>query len=245
MTTPMPIPSAAELTAATGKFPKHASAWVTRLSELEAHVAECGRLPRSRGGGQPEARLYHWLKNQRQDPVTAHTRMILDSRFPGWNARRTAAWIPFEERLRQLKIHFDAYSAWPSSRSCDPQVLSLCRWLTVQRIAARAGQMSQARKARLDNQVPGWNETFQETWERTAEEIAVFRERHRRMPSGVSTEHNERRLSRWLDDMRRGRGLSPERKDFLDEVLPEWDVTRFGKAPGAAQRAAETTPRAA
>jgi hypothetical protein len=90
----------------------------------------------------------------------------------------------------------------------------------------RSDVLAPRRKSVLDEQVPGWDETGQEVWERTAREIAAFRAFRGRMPSGAAAQHSERRLSRWIDDMRRGRGLSPERRAYLDEVLPGWDITR-------------------
>ncbi|MFD0046975.1 hypothetical protein ACFVGV_17475 [Pseudarthrobacter scleromae] len=128
-----------------------------------------------------------------------------------------------------MKTYKESKGVWPSTRSRDQDVYLLAKWLVGQRVACRAGLMPASRKELLDHEVPGWNETFQETWERTAKEIAAFRTNNGRMPSGVSKDNAERRLSRWLDDMRRGRGMSPERKVFLDGVLPGWDVTRFSK----------------
>lgn len=220
------LPSAEDLAAATGKPVAHSAAWLARLAEIEAHVAARGRFPRAHEGGRIEGRLYSWLKYQRQKPAPKRCRSILDGRLPGWDAARRQGRGTFESRVRELKVYRDACGVWPSPRSRNNDVLSLSKWLGKQRWSVRTGALAADRKALLDEQVPGWDETVQETWERTAREIATFREYRGRMPSGVTTEHSERRLARWIDDMRRGRGLSPERKAFLDDVLPGWDITR-------------------
>ncbi len=225
MTVPS-LPSPKDLAAATGKSVEHSAAWLARVAEVEDHVATHGRFPRSRRGGKAEGRLFEWVKYQRTKLVQGPCRAILDERLPGWDALRHTDRGSFESRVQALKVHRDACGAWPSSRSRDGDVFSLSKWLSWQRQFARAGTLAPSRKALLDEQVPGWNETVQETWERTAREIADFRRFRGRMPSGVAAEHSERRLSRWMDDMRRGRGLSPERKAFLDGVLPGWNITR-------------------
>jgi hypothetical protein len=219
------LPSAEDLTAVTGKPLRNSVAWLSHLAEVESHVASHGRLPRVHNGGRAEGRLYGWLKYQRDTPAHGACLAILDERVPCWDAPRKGGG-GFTSRVHDLKVYRDACGVWPSLRSRDKDVLSLAKWLSQRRWFLRTGTLAPDRKALLDEQVPGWDETVQETWERTAREIATFREYHGRMPSGVVTEHSERRLSRWIDDMRRGRGLSPERKAFLDEVLPGWDITR-------------------
>lgn len=219
----MRLPDADELAAATGKTPQRSAAWLARLDEVENHVATRGRLPRAHRGGRAEGRLYGWLQYQRTKPLPGACRAVLDARIPRWDGNMHG---PFESRVQDLKVYRDAYGVWHSSRSRDGAVLALSKWLERHRHQMRNGEMVPHRKALLDEQVPGWDETVQQTWERTAREIATFRTHRGRMPSGAAAEHSERRLSRWIDDMRRGRGLSPERKAFLDEVLPGWHITR-------------------
>lgn len=79
-----------------------------------------------------------------------------------------------------------------------------------------------APEALLDEQVPGWDETVQETWERTVQEIATFRSRRGRLPAYSSPEDSERRHSRWLADFRQGGNLTPEREAYLEKHLPGW-----------------------
>jgi hypothetical protein len=72
----------------------------------------------------------------------------------------------------------------------------------------------------LDEQIPGWDETFRDAWERKAEEVAEFRLRPGELPPASSREPLVRSQARWLKDQRRGRGLTPKLEAFLDRVLP-------------------------
>lgn len=226
-----PLPTVEEL-AAAGIPAERAATWLSRLKELELFIAENSRYPRAHYGEVEERSLFGWLKYQKithAEPL----RRVLDQRLPGWDARRRRSPNAFADNVNAVKVYKEAHGTWPSTRSRDQDVYFLAKWLVGQRVAARAGQMLASRKALFDREVPGWDITVQETWEQTAKEIAAFRTKNGRMPSGVSKDNAERRLSRWLDDMRRGRGMSPERKAHLDEVVPGWDVTRFSKPSNA------------
>lgn len=232
------LPSAQDLSAATGKPLRISAAWLARLAEIENHVAAHGRLPRVHGGGRDEGRLYDWLQYQRETPAHEECRAILDTRVPGWRGRGRNRHGTFESRVQDLKIHRDAYGAWPSSRARDESVVALSKWLDRHRIMLRSGGLVPYRKSVLDQQVPGWDESVQETWERTVREIATFRSLNGRLPAYSSKEHSERRLSRWLGDYRRGRNLTPERKAYLDEHLPGWTLDGRLKSSRTAHRAA-------
>lgn len=219
------MPSAEDLSAATGKPIRISVAWLARLAEVENHVAAHGRLPGAHHGGREEGRLYSWLQYQRRETSADEAyRVILDARVPGWRGTRRNRHGSFESRVQDLKIHRDAYGAWPSSRARDEAVVALSKWLDRHRIMLRSGGLVPYRKSVLDQQVPGWDESVQETWERTVQEIATFRSLNGRLPAYSSKEHSERRLSRWLGDFRRGRNLTPERKAYLDEHLPGWSL---------------------
>lgn len=239
------MPTIDELSAA-GIPAARAKNWLNRLKELESFkAAHDGRYPRSQLGGKYESNLYSWLAYQRTIQAAEPFLRILNERIPGWDTPRRRTSPPFAEGVKAVKTYRATHGAWPSCRSRDEGVFLLATWLKNQKIAFRAGNMAPAKRELLDNEVPGWNETFQETWERTAREIAAFRTNNGHMPSGVSKDNAERRLSRWLDDMRRGRGMSPERRVFLDGVVPGWDVTRFSKPSNASVPAASTEAQAA
>lgn len=236
-----PVPTVEDLSAA-GVPAARAKAWLSRLEELEGFMAaHGGRYPRALLGGRYESNLYYWLAYQRTTQVAEPLLRILNERIPGWDTPRRRESIPFPEGVKAVKAYREAQGTWPSCRSRDEDVFFLATWLKNQRIAVRSGNMQAAKKELFDSEVPGWNETVQETWERIAREIAAFRTKNGRMPSGVSKDNTERRLSRWLDDMRRGRGLSPERKAYLDEVVPGWDVTRFSKTSDTSAPAGDRT----
>lgn len=206
--------------------PSHLTLWMAALARVEAFVADTGDLPRATRTTPPaEEGLYRWVLTQRQRGLSQVYRAILDERIPGWNNPVRLHETVFTRRVQDLKVYRDAYGSWPTARARDDFVASLAFWLNSARMAGREGTLAASYRALLDNQVPGWNDTVEQTWERTGHEIAEFRSRTGRMPSSISPEHSERRLARWMDDKRRGRNMTPERDAFLDEVLPGW---RFG-----------------
>jgi hypothetical protein len=203
--------------------------WLARLDRYQAFVAEHGRRPGSAARDDAERSLGLWfreqLKDARGNKLSDTRRRCLDERFPGWFVPGGVNRRKAEARVQQLKDYRDAYGKWPSGRSTDPVVKSLAVWYYIQRDGVGAA----ATRVLLDAQVPGWNETVQETWERTAQEIAAFRARCAELPSRSSGDPRVRAWARWIDDMRRGRGMTPARTAHLDAVLPGW---RIGKPKG-------------
>ncbi|QOD06087.1 helicase associated domain-containing protein [Pseudarthrobacter sp. BIM B-2242] len=234
-----PLPTVEDLSAA-GIPAARAKAWLNRLEELEGFMAaRGGRYPRALTGGRHESNLYYWLAYQRTTQAAQPLLRILHERIPGWDMPRRRNGLPFAEGVKAVKEYRAAHGSWPSCRSRNEDVFLLATWLKGQRIAFRAGSMEPSRKELFDREVPGWNETVQETWERTVQEIATFRARNGRLPAYSSKERSERRLSRWLGDYRRGRNLTPERRAFLDEHLPGWAIDgRFRSGRTAHRQAA-------
>jgi hypothetical protein len=207
----------------------HSRRWLARLEEIEAFIAEHGRKPKNTAEPSQERNLSMWLRDQKATRTLApERRLILDARLPGWDKREAAAVRPFREGVRDLKLYRDAYGSFPSSRAKDESVLRLAQWLNALR---HQKKLTAEELAHLDEQIPGWNETVEETWQRTAREVAVYRDRHGEMPSLSSKEYPVRRLAKWLADFRRGRGMTPERTAFLDAELPGWREGRPYRKP--------------
>ena len=87
--------------------------------------------------------------------------------YPTPTACHTSQWSV--SRLRQV--------AQPPDR--DPQVKILADWLVNQRFGP---SMTPQHRQLLDEQIPGWDETFRDAWERKAEEAAGFRLRPASFP---------------------------------------------------------------
>lgn len=198
--------------------------WLAQLVRYKAFVAEHGHRPTVRPSRPEERARALWFRQQvvraRRGLLKPDRRAVLNEHLPGWdipprvNATKAAAWV------RQLKDYRDAYGKWPSGRSKDLAVRDLAHWHSNQ----RQGVGAASTRVLLDAQVPGWNETVQEAWERTAQEIAVFRSSHGELPSSSSAVPHVRAWGRWIGDMRSGRGMTPARAAHLDEVLPGWRI---------------------
>lgn len=199
--------------------------WMAVLARVESFIADTGDLPRTGRTTTPaQQRLYKWVLTQRRRGLSPHYRTILDARIPGWDSPVRLWDTVFTRRVQDLKVYRDAYGTWPAARSRNEYVASLAFWINNARLTGRDGTLPQRHRALLDDQVAGWNDTVEQTWERTAHEIAEFASRNGRMPSSISPEHTERRLARWMDDKRRGRNMTPERDAVLDGVLPGWRI---------------------
>jgi len=233
---PAPLPGPARRKKRHTPDPVHLTLWMATLVRVEAFVAETGDLPRiSRTTPPPEQLLYRWVLAQRQRGLSPAYRAILDDRIPGWDNPVRLRETVFIRRVQDLKVYRDAYGTWPTSRSRDEFVASLAFWFGNIRVAGREDTLPARHRQLLDTQVPGWNDSVEQTWERTAHEIAEFSSRTGHMPSSISPEHSERRLARWMSDKRRGRNMTPARAALLDEVLPGW---RFGMKGGRRARQA-------
>lgn len=150
---------------------------------------------------------------------------LLDARVPEWRAVR----LTFQQIVLALKDHHDAFGTFPSSRSTDPDVLSLAHWLNTQRAKLKAGSLPVERRRLLDNQASGWGDTPAQNWERILGEIAVYRRLHGYFPTPSDGEQRVRRMARWLSDQRTGRNVTPEREARLNEVLPGWRAGQQGQ----------------
>jgi hypothetical protein len=196
--------------------------WLAQLIRYKAFVDEHGRRPTIRPSAPEEGAPALWFRQQvtlaRRGTLKPARRQALNEHLPGWDVPPRVNEAKAAARVGELKAYRDAHGKWPSKRSGTAKEKDLATWFYIQ----RQGFGTALTWALLDVQVPGWNETVQETWERTVQEIATFRARLGEMPSSSSKDSRIRAWGRWLGDMRRGRGLTPEREAHLDAVLPGW-----------------------
>lgn len=218
--------------------PLQGGQWLAQLVRYKAFFTEHGRRPTVRPGAPEERAPALWFRHQgvlaRRGLLKPERRAALNENLPGWDVPPRVNEAKAAERVKALKTYRDAYGKWPSKRSTDRAVVELAQWHSYE----KQGLGTASTRALLDGQVPGWNETVQETWERTAQEIATFRARYGELPSASSRVAHVRAWGRWISDMRTGRGMTPERTAHLDGVLPGWRAG-FGHGNRPAQLSAQ------
>lgn len=131
------------------------------LEDIIACYQAEGRLPARRSAG--EKALPDWLCRRRQEaaqgtlsPTYAEALEAIPDlhRPPTKQADDEARW---RRRLAEVSAYRAAGNEWPRHNKTQNQserVLGI--WLHVQRISDRAGKLESAKKAQLDDIIPGW-----------------------------------------------------------------------------------------
>lgn len=118
--------------------------------------------------------------------------------------------------------------AWPSPASISAYERSLGVWLHTQRVGAARGTLDPFRVEVLDDEIPGWQVTAEESWLAHAREASSFLLLHGRQPDTGAPEKRERLVAAWLRTMQsleRLGALRPDRATWLDEHCPGWRST--------------------
>jgi len=197
-----------------------------KADECAVWVAEHGRLPK-----RTDTPWGTWLLNRRQDArigrLSPERRAYLDQVLPGWDAQRKGSDEHFFAKADECAVWVAEHGRLPK-RTDKPW----CRWVESRRQEARKGLMSPARRAYLDQVLPGWDAPDPKSDEHffaKADECAVWVAEHGRLPK-----QSEKPWGPWVDSRRRedraGR-LSPERRAYLDERLHGWDTWRGRGGP--------------
>ncbi|MHB8318065.1 MAG: hypothetical protein ACYDEP_02365 [Acidimicrobiales bacterium] len=213
------------------------------VDQLAAWVEANGRWPKQGAADQTERRLVNFLSNTRtaarekgnqSHTFTPERRAYIDKVFPGWEG---------DCSLRVFKGNVDELAAWVEANGCWPQhgaahqtEKRLVNFLNRTRTAARGkGGENQTftpeRHAYLDEVLPGWEgDRYLPIFKSNVEQLAAWVEANGRWPRGRAVDQTEKRLAKFLSNTRttaRGKGgenqtFTPERRAYLDEVLPGW-----------------------
>ncbi|MHB8318063.1 MAG: hypothetical protein ACYDEP_02355 [Acidimicrobiales bacterium] len=222
----------------------------SNVEQLAAWVEANGRWPKHGAADQTEKRLAKFLnrtrtaarrKGNRSHTLTPERRAYLDEVLPGWAGDRSRI---FKGNVDQLAAWVEANGRWPKQGAADQTEKRLVEFLYGTRTAARGkGGENQTftpeRRAYLDEVLPGWEGDRSRIFKRNVDELAAWVEANGRWPKNGAADQTERRLVNFLSNTRtaaRGKGnrshtLTPERRAYLDEVLPGWSVNAFPPTP--------------
>jgi len=158
------------------------------------------------------------------------------------SAARTSALAPDDpiaRRTLELKRFVDDHNRWPSTIGASAAERRLGAWLAQLRRAAkgagpRAKTFTEARRAYLDHEVPGWEGLdWDGLFRRNAYDLAAFMSARGRVPSARSDDAEERRLASFRhNQVSELHGVAKmktrvNRIGYLDHHAPGW-------RPGAA-----------
>lgn len=184
--------------------------WNDCLDAAVAYFTQHGRLPSDHSSDPKVAASGRWVWTQRTgiDSMPEHRVAALDSRLPGWRARRDDKW---ESMLEYVEAFVKEKGRFPA-RSGDIIESRGAMWLGRQK---KGLGVTLERAARLDAGIPGWRETAEDVWNRKLAEFEAFYQANGRRAWVNAPDSTERALGVWFNNTKNG-PLSAERSAALD-----------------------------
>lgn len=208
-----------------------------RQSREERWNSQLALLSQARSAGTAvRGQLKVWLKSQRRAAAAcslrADRKAALDAAAPGWDLPALGGEYLWLSRAEDLANYVDFSGRLPASAGGTAEATGLYRWMSYQRVLARAGKLTKARRKWLDKNVPGWlpdHDGREVHWSAQAKALEVFREETGRWPSVAVAA--EKTLARWLGTQRaaaRAGRMVAARRQTLDAAAAGWLRDRQG-----------------
>lgn len=235
--------------------------WRTSLEMVQVFVTARKTWPRQSEYDPVQSSLARWLYMQRHlarsQRLLPSRRAELDEQLVGWDSPRLVhdgsrsldderpnpglgapvVRLSWDERFSRAHAFAVRTNQWPTtSRHASTAERLTAQWLLRQRHAWRAEKLSAARVRRLDEALPGWNDSTYPPHDLVVPESGVaglidryeaFVSSHRRFAHAISTDSHERELARWLQrhraSLKAGR-LDDAEAHELSRRLPGWDA---------------------
>lgn len=127
--------------------------------------------------------------------------------------------------VEKTAVFHAAHNRWPSATSEDPAEKELGIWLYSQRKAHADGSIDIFRASALDQLIPGWLQSPDETWMSWARKVSDYVLEHGRMPTSKEAESGHRRCFLWLRIQRANQQsgvLRADRNAWLTDHCPGW-----------------------
>lgn len=201
--------------------------WYKSLEKVAAFYREHKKAPlRTKGKSQEERSMGDWLTGVRHD--FRHTNKLnpdqiaaLEANVPGWSNSFGTQW---ETTLNEVAEFFKTYGHLPELSDMGTHG-SLGKWIITQR-ENLGSSLTQERFDALNQNVPGWDETLDQRWERKLSMLVEYVTLNDTFPSDKDAEQSVKNLGSWYQIQKRklNKGnLDPSRKDALDAAIPHWD----------------------
>lgn len=200
--------------------------WLVKCEELVSWYVSNGKLPSKTYGvfDEHEWALAGWLWAQRRTlEVDNPRRQVLNEKLPGWDAvgpdrwtrtlDETVLWVTSNQRLPQR-----------SQAALTTREGYLGRWLSGQR---RDLAPENERFQTLNERLPGWNATWDDTWVERCDAVVAWYAENQRLPRLSRNDRgtHEWHLGVWLQTQRSKLEPGSARYLTLETRLPEWNAS--------------------
>ena len=182
--------------------------WDARMAELKAFRATCNRWPTKTSPNPAERQLAAWLAYQQKNPRPGRRQTLLDAGVKiGPPPKRQGRRKHPDEWLAELETFHTTQQRWPVITSDDTAERRLGCWVNNQRIAYRAGRMSQQQQQALTrlgvDLAPNRGQVRKENhWATRLAELLAFHAARHRWPVKNFNNPDEQHLWVWLSNQR-------------------------------------------
>jgi hypothetical protein len=140
-------------------------AGLRNLDDILALYEFENRLPATHSASAREKALAAWLHRRRQEamqgPLAPAYERALEAipSWRDWSSKRAYDELRWKQRLSDVAAYRARGNNWPRHNKTDDRAEhALGVWLHTQRISDRAGKLAPAKKAHLDEVIPGWRQ---------------------------------------------------------------------------------------
>lgn len=196
--------------------------WCSRFRWLKDYYAQHGKLPTSSSESEHAQSLARFVINMRgSNVITDEQKSLLDSITTDWRLKKNDIW---ESSLNKAAAFYRKHDRLPVHSKTDKNEMVLRSWIE----GNKRVNLSPERKARLDQMLPGWNETEQDRWYATFTKVADFCAAHGKSPLKSSKSKEERVLGEWLSSVRQSfkktDKLDTDQIAALEARIPGWSA---------------------
>ena len=203
--------------------------WQENANELKAFVKKYNRLPSHGSKNLEEQKFGSWVNNQRMNYRGTGSRVLTQEQIsflesiPGWFWENDLDEL-WQENANKLKAFIKKYKRLPNCVSQDSEENKIGRWVNAQRRNYKkvGGRVLTQEQISFLESIPGWfwENDLDELWQKNANELKSFVDKHNRLPSHGSKNLEEKKIGKWANHQRqnykgKGKRILTQEQIFL------------------------------